>query len=166
MATTTDKISYATTNAIAITLNSLAASTTAGRSSAAVDNTTNLYQDALVSVIVKTTSGVTPGSDRAGYTYLYGSEDGTNYNTSTVEAVDGTDKAITFDSPTNLKGPVVMSIINSASTWKQTFSFAAAWGGILPRKWGIVFQNSSNMALTGTPSDHVVSYTGINYTNS
>jgi uncharacterized protein YaaN involved in tellurite resistance len=47
---TTDKISYSNSTAITITLNSLAHSLTVGRQSDVIDNSTNLFDDALVTV--------------------------------------------------------------------------------------------------------------------
>ena len=163
---TTDKISYnVTANALTITLNSLASSSTAGRGSAAVDNTTNLYDDALVEVILKTTSASTPGNDKAAYIYVYGSADGANYDGSSLESV-GTDAAVTIDNPTNLKGPRVLVVLNSNASYKTSFNIASFFGGVMPLKWGVVVQNFSGMGLTGTPTDHSVTYTGIYYTNA
>ena len=163
---TTDKISYnVTANALTITLNSLASSSTAGRGSASVDNTTNLYDDALVAVTLKTAATTTPANDKAAYIYVYGSADGTTFDGSSNEAV-GSDAAVTIDAPTNLKGPIVMVLLNSNSTYDKTFSLAGLFGGIMPLKWGVVVQNYSGMVLTGTPANHSVVYTGIYYTNS
>ena len=52
----TVNVKYATSTAITCTLASLASSATAGRGCAAVDNSTNLYDDALVTIAVKTSS--------------------------------------------------------------------------------------------------------------
>ena len=165
MATTTDKISFVNTaTVITCTLNSLASSSTAGRGSAAVDNTTNLYDDVLVEVILKTAATTTPANDKAGYIYIYGSADGTNYDGSSNENV-GTDAAVTIDSPTNLKGPITIVLLNSNSSYKTSFGVARFFSN-MPLKWGVVIQNFSGMVLTGTPSDHSVTYTGIYYTNS
>lgn len=163
---TTDKISYvATAVTITCTINSLASSSTAGRGSASVDNTGNLYDDALVTVTLKTAATTTPGSDKAGYIYVYGSADGSTFNGSSNENV-GTDAAVTIDNPTNLKGPVTIVLLNSNSTYKAVFNVAALFGGVMPLKWGVVVQNFSGMVLTGTPADHAVTYTGIYYTNA
>ena len=160
---TTDNIAYATSNAITITLNSLASSSTAGRGGAAVDNTSNKYDDALVYVQFKVGTGV--ANDRAIYVYVYGSEDGTNYDGSSAENV-GTDAAVTLDTVTNLRGPVPVSVSTNSITVKKVFSVASFFGGVMPRKWGVVVQNFCGSALTGTPSDHAVTYTGITYTNA
>ena len=165
MATTTDKIFYATVNTLTITLNCLASSSTAGRGSVAVDNTTNLYDDALVEVVLKTAATSTPANDKAGYIYVFGSADGNTYDGSSNENV-GTDAAVTIDSPTNLKGPIPIVLLNSNSTYKKSFSVAAFFGGVMPLKWGVVVQNYSGMPLTGTVTDHFVAYVGVYYTNS
>ena len=165
MATTTDKISYATSTGITCTLASLASSATAGRSCAAVDNTTNLYDDAMLYIAVKTSASAL-ANDKACYVYLFGSEDGTNYNGSSAEA-EGTDAAVTFDSPTNLKGPFVLSCPAVSTTYKLVIgSVASAFGGIMPRKWGFVLQNYTGQALDSTEGNHTKTYTGITYTNS
>lgn len=159
---TTDRIAYAATTAVTCTMASLASSATAGRSSAAVDNTTNLFDDALLTVIVKT-SATALANDKACYIYVYGSEDGTTFNTSSAEAA-GTDVAVTLDSPTNLKGPIAISCPAVSTTYRGIWSVAQIFGGVMPRKWGFVIQN-----YTGQPLDATVgsaSYTGITFTNS
>ena len=162
---TQDKISYGTSTPITATLASLASSATAGRGSVAIDNTVSQFDDAMVTIAVKTNSG-TLANDKACYVYVYGSEDGVNYNASSAEAV-GTDVAVTLDSPTNLRGPVVISCPASSVTYKQTIgSIAAFFGGIMPRKWGIVLQNYTGQALDSAEGNHIKSYTGITYTNN
>lgn len=165
MATTTDKIAYATSTAITCTMASLAASATAGRSCAAVDNTTNLYDDAMLTIGVKT-SASTLGGNKVCNLYFFGSEDGTLFDGSSVEAV-GTNIAVTFDSPSNLKGPFVLNCTAVSTTYKATIgSVAAFFGGILPRKWGFVVQNDTGQALDATEGNHTKSYSGITFTNS
>lgn len=159
------KITYATSTAITCTLASLASSASAGRSCVAVDNTSNLYDDAMLYIAVKTSSS-TIGSDKACYVYIYGSEDGTNFNGSSSEA-EGTDVAVTFDSPTNLRGPFVIACPASSVTYKLVVgSIAQVFGGILPRKWGFVLQNFTNQALDSTEGNHTKTYTGITYTTA
>lgn len=163
--TTTDKISYGTPTAITCTLASLASSTTAGRGAAAVDNSTNLFDDAMLLIAVKTSSS-TIGSDKACYVYLYGSADGTIYNGSSAEA-QGTNAAMTFDVPTNMRGPYVISCPASSQTYRLVIgSVAAAFGGVMPISWGFALQNLTNQALDSTEGNHTKSYTGIYYTNA
>ena len=160
---TTDRIAYATTNAITITLNSLVSAAASGRSSAAVDNTTNLYDDALVYVSVNVLTGL--ANDKAVYVYIYGSEDGTNYNNSSnLEVNVGSDLITGIDSPTALKGPFVLPITANSKTYRGVFSIAPFFSGLMPRKWGVVIQNYAGAPLDGAGG--TVSYTGITYTNS
>lgn len=163
MALTTDSIKYGTSTAITCTLASLASSATAGRGSLVVDNTTNLFVDALVTVAVKTSASAL-ANDKVVYIYVYGSEDGTNYVGSSAEA-EGTDAALTFDSPTNLKGPVALSCPAISTTYKTVFSIAQFFGGAMPRKWGIVVLNYTGQALDSTEANHQKTYTGVTYVN-
>lgn len=149
---------FGSSTSLTITLASLGA--TASRESTAVDNTTNLFLDALVYVKVKLATG-TPSADKALYVYAYGSEDGTNYG----DNATGTDAALTMRIPTNLR---LIGVINTpdsgALTYKsQPMSIAQAFNGVLPRKWGIVVTNASGLALDATGSNHSASYTGVYY---
>lgn len=137
------KLVYGTTTAITITLNSLAHSDTAGRESTAVDNGTNLFLDALVTVIGTIATG-TIGHDKCIYVWAYGSED----NTTFTGNVTGTDAAITLDDPTPLKLVQVIPTPTAGTSDKvytAIFPIAQAFGGVLPRKWGIVVRNSTGI---------------------
>jgi hypothetical protein len=75
-------------------LQSLASSTTTGAwQSASVDNSANLYLDALV--IVTLVGPATVSADRAAYVYAYGSIDG---GTTYPDAISGSEGALTFNS--------------------------------------------------------------------
>lgn len=159
---TTDKIVYGTSTGITCTLASLASSATAARGCAAVDNTTNKFDDAMLTVAVKTSASAL-ANDKACYVYLYGSEDGTIYSGSSAEA-EGTDAAVTIDDPTNLKGPYVIACPASSVTYRLVIgSVASAFGGVMPRKWGFVIRNYTGQNLSATEGDHTKSYTGIHY---
>lgn len=160
---TTDKIAYGTSTAITCTVASLASSATAGRGSAAVDNSSNLFDDALVTCAFKTSSSAL-ANDKTVYVYVYGSEDGTIYSGSTAEA-EGTDAAVTLDAPTNLRGPIPIACPAVSQTYRAVFSIAQFFGGVLPKKWGLVVQNYTGQALDSTGGNHTMQYTGITYTN-
>lgn len=136
------KAAFGTSAGFTITLNSLAAA--GARESTAIDNSSNLYLDALIRVTATLAAG-SPASDKAIYIYAYGSEDGTNYG----DNATGADAAITLRTPTNLRLIGVISTPDSgALTYKsQPISVASAFGGILPRRWGIVVQNKTNLAF-------------------
>jgi hypothetical protein len=153
------KEGFGTSTAITITLNSLASSATAGRESTVVDNSANKFLDALVTVILTIGTG-TPANDKAAYIYAYGSEDGTNY----TDNATGSDAAITLNDPTNLRLVHVIAMPTASLTYKVVFSIAAAFGGVLPRKWGIVVRNYCGITLAA--SNNSASYSGIYATSS
>jgi hypothetical protein len=141
------KLSYGTQGqAITITLNSLASSQTVGRASTAVDNTSNLYLDALVSLILPLGAG-TPANDKATYVYAYGTTDGSNYS----EGVSGSDASFTINNPSGLKMIGVIPMPTGGITYNGgPYSVAQAFGGVLPEKWGIVVVNYSGLALASS----------------
>ncbi len=150
------KVAYGTSTALTITLNSKASSATAGQESTVVDNGTNKFLDALVQVTVKLATG-TPANDKAVYVYAYGSEDGSTY----TDNVTGSDASVTMRDPTNL---VLIGVIPTPDSGGLTYegkpmSVAQAFGGVLPRKWGIVVRNYSGVALDS--SGNSATYTGI-----
>lgn len=152
------KQAFGASTAITITLASLASAS--ARQSAVVDNASNLFLDVMVNLSVKLASG-SPGGERTVYVYVYGSEDGTNY----TDNATGSDAAITMRSPTNLRP---LGIINTPDSGALTYksgpmSVAAAFGGVIPRKWGIVVVNNTGLALSATEGDHTKTYTGVYY---
>lgn len=161
---TTDKILYAANATITCTLASLASSASAGRGCLAVDNSTNLYVDAILTIAVKTSASAL-ANDKACYVYLYGAGADGIFNGSSAEA-EGTDAAVTLDSPTNLKGPFPIYCPASSTTYRLVIgSVASVFGGVLPTKWGFVLQNYTGQNLDSTEGSHTKDYTGINYTN-
>lgn len=152
------KLAYGSSTNLALTLASLASSATAARESTVVDNGTNKFLDALVQVHVKLQTG-TPANDKAVYVYAYGSEDGTNY----TDNATGADAALTMRDPSNLRLIGMIACPDSGGlTYKSApMSVAAAFGGVLPRKWGIVVRNYTGVALSATEGDHAYRYTGV-----
>lgn len=151
------KLAYGT-EAQTITCTLAGLTTGSSRQSTAVDNTTNLFLDALVMLKV-TTGGGTIGSDKAVYVYAYGTVD---VATPTYpDAVTGTDGAITLVSPSELRqiGVVFTPAISTAYTGGP-WSVAAAFGGVLPEKWGIVVTNSTNTTLDAVEGNHKKIYQG------
>jgi hypothetical protein len=151
---TTFKSQYgASGQAITCTLASLASG--ASRASAAIDNTSNQYLDALVQIGIKT--GTISGTAYV-VVYAYGTANGgTNY----IEGVAGVDAGTTLTSPTNLKLLGILNTPASNTTYNGIFPVASAFGGQLPDHWGIVIQNSTGGSLSATESDHLKVYQGV-----
>jgi hypothetical protein len=146
----------AASQGITVTLASLAQA--ACRQSTVIDNTTTKYLDAMIYLAVKLGTG-TPGSDKVVKVYLYVSEDGNNY----TDNATGSDAALTLRVPTNLIPIAALQCPDAGGlTWKIVIpSVAAAYGGFLPPKWGIVVENRTNIAFTGTEGDHTKEFRGI-----
>lgn len=147
-------LQFGTSTALTITAASLASA--ALRSSAAVTSgVTNNTDDYLITVNVLTTA-TAPSGNKQVVVFAYASEDGTNYggDSSTVDNVDGTDKALTaLGSPSNLRflGTLQLNQGAVAATIRQVFSLRAVLGSI-PAKWGIVLYNDAGTALGATIS--------------
>lgn len=144
----------------AITCSLASKATTTARESTAVDNASNLFIDVLVYLAIKLQTG-TPSSEKAVYVYVYGSEDGTNY----TDNATGSDANITLRAPSNLRPLGVIATPDAGGlTYKSgPMSLAAAFGGVIPRKWGIVVLNSTGVTFSATEGDHAKSYTGVYY---
>lgn len=138
------KQAFGTETSFTITFNSLASSASAGRSSVYVDNSSNLYEDALVIVTVDMPGSGTPANDKAVHIYAYGSNDASVFS----DGVAGTDSAFTHTVPANL--PLIGSVNTPASAVVYRggpFSVARAFGGVLPKYWGIVIRNYCGLTL-------------------
>jgi len=134
---------YGTNNqSITCTITSLA--NNGQRQSAAVDNTSNVFLDALVFLKVKTNAS---GTTSTGFVtiYAYGTVDG---GTTYSDGASGSDASITLTSPPNVKPiGVVNCVANSTTYYGGPFSVANAFGGVLPDHWGIIVENKTNAAL-------------------
>ncbi len=140
---TTTKTLYGTSNqAITITITSLANGNY--RQSTAIDNSTNLFLDALVMCKVKSNAASTSGT---GYVAIYGygtADGGTTYD----GGVTGTDGSYTVDvTPPNLVLIGILNLNANSTTVERTFTVATAFGGQLPQKWGIVVSNQTAATL-------------------
>jgi hypothetical protein len=132
-------------------LNSLANSATAGWQSAAVDNSSLLYLDALV-VVQTAMANTAPANSRSVFVFAYGSVDGGTLYTrpasgseSTITLVDVTANAQSL----KLIGQVPYTTQNEVMIGGP-FSVAAAFGGVLPQKWGLVLINHTGAAINSS----------------
>lgn len=155
------KTKYGSTNqTITITLNSLASSQTAGRQSTEVDNTSDLFLDALVTVKLTFPTAGSLANDKTVYVYAWGVVDtsgptrpGEIASASANSTIGATDAAYTINAngtPLSLIGMINTPTLNTSSNGvivSNPMSVAAAFGGNLPPKWGIVIVNFCGVTL-------------------
>lgn len=156
------KSAYAAAATIVCGLASLASG--AARESNTVDNTTDLFLDALVQAKVRTNASA-PTGDKAVYVYAWGVNDPSSpiY----PDAVTGSDAAITPNSPTQLALLGVIYVAAASTTYVMApKSVAALFGGVLPAKWGLVFVNATGNALDATAGNFSVTYQGVYATSA
>lgn len=145
-------LQYGTATSLTITAGSLASA--ANRSSASVNTSTTANITAIMLEVSVLTTATAPTGNKQVVVYGYKSTDGTNYQgaSSTVDNVDGTDKALTaIGSPSNLVflGTVQLNQGAVAATIKGEFEVTGPFGCI-PPKWGIVLYNDAGTALGAT----------------
>jgi len=149
------KQKFGTATTITVTLASLADA--AKRESTVVDNTSDLFLDAHVQIKVK--SGASVSGDKAVYVYAYASLDSSSPGYS-GEAT-GSDAAYT-GTLTNAKMIGIVSCPAATTSYiSDLMSIAAAFGGSVPTKWGIIVENKTGAALDSTEANHVKKYIGI-----
>jgi hypothetical protein len=151
------KQKYGTSNqAFTITLASLA--NNGQRQSTVIDNTSNLFLDALVQIQIKSAAASTSAT---GYVNIYAfatADGGTTYG----DNAGGSDAAITLTSPPNMRLIGVLNVVANSTTYKSNpMSVAAAFGGILPDHWGIVIENKTGAAFDATEGSHKYFYQGV-----
>ncbi len=163
----TIKIGYAASATITITLASIATSATfvAGAESTIVDNTTNLYVDAIVGG--KITCGTTPTINTQIQISVYTPIDSTP---TYPDVMDGTDSVETLTSvgvgQGFLKLAAVLNCDSTTSDRAYPFSFSVAqlFGGVMPSRWGLYVAHNTGVNLNATGGNHVIKFEGVNYT--
>jgi hypothetical protein len=160
------KEKFGTATAFTKTNANLASSATAGWKSNSIDNSANLYDDALVHVELAAVN-TAPANSKAIFLYAYALVDGSGsaYTSSGDGTPDGNEGTITFPDvtanaiPLPLLGVIPYPVQNKAIN-AGPFSVAKCFGGVLPPKWGICMINHSGMTLSVTN----IKYTEVNYT--
>ena len=152
------KANYPAASDITITLASLATDTNllTGRESSALDNSSNLYLDYLVSG--KITTGTSPTTARSIQVWAVGSWDGTNW----PDVFDGTDSTETIKSA-NHKNSVCRFIAEMATdaTSDRVYHFgpvslASAFGGVMPVKVVFFVVHNTAVNLNSTAGNHQI----------
>lgn len=148
------KRAFGTATAFTKTNANIATSATAGWKSNAIDNSSNLYIDALVQVELAAVN-TAPANSKAVFLYAYSLVNGTAYTSTGDGTIDGTEGTLTFPDVTANAVPIPLlgvvpyptqnKAINSAA-----FSVARCFGGTLPPKWGIAMINHTGMTLSVT----------------
>jgi len=145
---------------ITITVDSLAASTTVGRASTVVDNSSNLYLDALVSGVFVSSSSALAGSKSA-YIFAYALLDGSSHYT---DGVSGSDAGFTRTDPPNLPLVAQVNMPSTSSSYRfGPYSIAMVFGGVLPDHWGVVVFNDTGQAFS---TGNSITYQGVYATST
>lgn len=152
------KANYPAASDATITLASLASDTNllAGRESTALDNSSNLYLDYLISG--KITTGTSPTTARSIQVFAVGSWDGTTW----PDVFDGTDSAETITSA-NHKNSVCRFLAEMATdaTSDRTYHFgpvsvASAFGGVMPKSFAVFVTHNTAVNLNSTAGNHQI----------
>jgi hypothetical protein len=164
------KVAYGTTANLTFTsLNSLAASASwlAGAESTAVDNTSNLFTDYLLSgKVVAAASNNQAGTIEV---HVVGMLDDTNW----PDVFDGTDSAETVASA-GIKGGICrpVAVIAGENSANRVYNFgpvsvANAFGGSMPRKFVVFITHNIQTSTNGWASTgHQVTVTPVYYTSA
>lgn len=167
----TINIAYTIEKTFTVTnLHSLASSTTAGWSSATIDNaTTDKYMDALVQFMFDP-ANTAPANDATFYLFFWGAEDSDEMPTTGATSGNsvGTEGALTFPAITGAQSLqyVAYPYIGQDTAIKTPiYSVCSVLGlplGCLPPYWGVAVLNYSGAALAA--SGNAVKWRGITHT--
>lgn len=147
--------SFGSATAFTVTNAGIASSATAGWKSNAIDNSSNLYDDALVMFDFAAVN-TAPANSKAIFCFAFALVDasGSIYTTTGDGTIDGTEGTVTYPDVSSL--PVVAPLLGVIPYPVQNkalrggpFSVAQCFGGILPPKWCIGMVNHSGMSLSG-----------------
>lgn len=158
------KEAFGTAAAFTKTNANLASSATAGWMSNAIDNSSNLYLDALIHAELAAVN-TAPASSKAIFLYAFGLVDtsGSAYTSTGDGTPSGSEGTLTYPDVSTL--PVVAPLLGTIPYPVQNkainagpFSVAACFGGVLPPKWAIGMVNHSSMTLSVTNIKYIECY--------
>lgn len=159
---------YSPNTTITCSVASLATNSTfvAGRGSTEIDNTGNLYVDAIVQGVV--TVGTTPTINTAINVFVYGAN--TSLGTTNIDTITGTDGAVTLTNTGVLYSALrlgasitVLATTSDIDYFISPFSVAQLFGGVMPKYWGLYVSHNTGVALNATAGNHAFSFNGIKY---
>lgn len=159
------KLTYSTVQTMTVTnLHSNTSSTTAAWASAVVDNTSTLYIDALVQVVLDY-ANTSPANDKATYVYAYGGIESGVYS----NPISGSEGDVTLTDITstgqNLRLLGVMPYNTADEVCESSpMSVGLGFGGVLPPFWGIVIVDYTGAALAA--SGNTVKWRGVTITTA
>jgi hypothetical protein len=149
-------LAYAGSGAITFTsLNSLASDTSllAGASSLAISNATNKYLDDMISGFVKNNTGSAPTVSKEIDVYLYGSYDDTPTYPDTIAGTDAAKTITTSNILASGLAPFGSAIVAATTSQVNAFrgkSVSGAFGGILPKNYGLFIVHNSGQAIAAS----------------
>lgn len=159
------KIKYPSTSSVALTfaLASLASDATllAGRASTAVDNTTNVDMDHLVSGII--TTGTSPTVSTSIEVWAYASYKTASGTPTYPDSITGSDANKTMTS-SNVKRASLKMVANITvdATSSRTYPIypvsIANLFGAMPKFWGLFVVHNTGVALHATAGNHDFEY--------
>lgn len=162
------KTKYPSTSSTALTISlaSLASGAatvfTSGQESTAVDNTTNLDLDALLSGMI--TTGTSPTASRSINIYVYANISSSSGTPTYPDVLDGTDSAETFTSANvmnraiRLAESITIDNTSNRSYYFGPISVASLFGGSMPKFWGVYVAHDTGVALNATSGNHALAY--------
>ena len=158
------KKAYGSATDLTITLASLATDSNllTGRESTAVDNTSNLYMDYILSGFI--TTGTSPTADTEIRIYLYYSIDDTP---TYPDVFDGTDSAETVSNVyIRDTGLIPVHSIFVGSTSDVTYPIPAIglaqfFGGEIPKYFGVFITHETGVNLNATSGNHQITVTPV-----
>lgn len=161
---TTLKPLYGASFNLTQTLASLASDSSllAGRSSAVVDNTTNLYTDVLLSGFVSTGTSPTTAKQIEFWAWAI-VDDVPTY----PDAITGSDAAVTMTT-VDIKAACMkcIGIVPTDNTSNRKYymppTTLVTLFGAMPKKWGVFVVHNTAVALNATGSNHQITGTPIN----
>ena len=159
----TIKQAYAASVSFALDLHATQMITAAARESDYVSNVTDAYIDVIGQLKIKLSTTGAPASDKQVNVYAYGGETTSTGAWSFTDNATGTNAQVTLRSPTNFRLVQTIQTPDASDVAYRSppFSIAAAFGGVMPRHWGVVVENRTNIQFASSSGLHAATYTGI-----